>query len=346
MAKQTRSNRPEGGAPRGAGGWKVEPALINVVDGAYDGRFAHACAVPGAIMLMAGQGSVSAALRSAERGTPWVPGTEWMPTAPLNRKREYCAGGLVPTPAGAATPFVLGGRAAGDDNDGSPYVEWIEGDQWWAEDVAFPYTRLAAATVPGVGLLSCGGLFRNQSESVECRLWTLVPREQRRESDPRLKPKYYQLEKLPAARFHHTAVWMPPHHVWVVGGEVDRPLGKRVLLTEVWVYDLDKNTWTPGPALPSGLSRHAAALDRYGILWVAGGSRGAKDNYSRQTHFLRPGARAWKPGPPLKLGRNTHGLVSGPDGALYALGGASDVEYVRPDGMKVNVCTTVERLAY
>jgi hypothetical protein len=334
-----------GGRREIAGAWEVLPDLINVVDMVYEGRYAGGAAVPGAILLMAGQGAV--ALKSVETGMPWIPGSAWKQVAPINRAREYCAGGLVATPSGAAAAFVLGGRAANDgtsmDDSGVPEVEWTEGDQWWAEGAGFKFTRLATATVPGVGLFSCGGWFQNQTPSTDCRL---VPREQPREGDPRLQPRYRKLDSLPSPRIHHAAVWMPPHHVWVLGGEATDALGKTVLLDEVLVYDLskEKDPWSKGPRLPGGLSRHGVALDRHGVLWVVGGNAD-KDPYSRRTYWLEGGKR-WRAGPPLRLGRDTHALVSGPDGALYALGGSAAEKYTTPDGIEVPVGCTAERFSY
>jgi len=77
-----------------------------------------------------------------------------------------------------------------------------------------------------------------------------------------------KLKDLPSAITHMNIV-LDGRSVWFAGGFKDGYKGYAI--SEVWRYDIDKNTYTAGPSLPEPLSAAAAGiLD--GKLYLASGS--------------------------------------------------------------------------
>nr|BFE61611.1 hypothetical protein GCM10020063_061370 [Dactylosporangium thailandense] len=108
--------------------------------------------------------------------------------------------------------------------------------------------------------------------------------------------------------------------LYVIGGyTAEEPRGQT---SDVYIYDLDRNSWLKGPKLPRPLSHMSVVLDGGKSIWVLGGL--ASDGATDQVWRLKPGAEAWEEGPKLPAKRNSGTAVYDSDGIVFAGGTGSD----------------------
>jgi N-acetylneuraminic acid mutarotase len=118
--------------------------------------------------------------------------------------------------------------------------------------------------------------------------------------------------------------------VWLAGGTVDDAPGKPATPT-VWKYDVTRDAWSAGPALPEAVS--GAAMVRVGRkLRVFGGIDAAgADSARHYVYDLDRAGLGWRAAAPLPVARHhLGGAVI--DGKVYAVGGQRGAE---PDAGRV-----------
>jgi N-acetylneuraminic acid mutarotase len=107
--------------------------------------------------------------------------------------------------------------------------------------------------------------------------------------------------------------------VWLAGGIVDDAPGKPAT-TDVWKYDVVKDTWTAGPALPEAMA--GAAMVRFGRkLRIFGGvSANGADSAKHFVYDMSKPQLGWRASAPLPVARHHLGAVA-LGNKIYAIGG-------------------------
>ncbi len=133
--------------------------------------------------------------------------------------------------------------------------------------------------------------------------------------------RWRQLADLPSAITHMNMV-RDGRSVWFAGGFKDGYKGYAI--AEVWRYDLDKNTYAPGPPLPQPrASGGLAIIDRK--LHYIGGLTKDRDTCGA-THWVldldkfEKGDAKWEETKPMSKGRCHFGIAM-LDGKIYLIGG-------------------------
>jgi N-acetylneuraminic acid mutarotase len=130
-----------------------------------------------------------------------------------------------------------------------------------------------------------------------------------------------QFKDLPSAITHMNIV-LDGRSVWFAGGFKDGYKGYAI--SEVWRYDIDKDTYTAGPSLPE--ARGSGGLAIVGRkLHYAGGLKKDRDTCSSK-HWvldlekLEKGDAKWEEAKPMPEGRCHFGIVTF-EGKIYVTGG-------------------------
>jgi N-acetylneuraminic acid mutarotase len=137
---------------------------------------------------------------------------------------------------------------------------------------------------------------------------------------------------LPAPVTHVFAV-VVGRQIWVAGGFVGDHPGTAT--EAVWIYEVDGDTWAPGPQLPApraggGFVRLGETLHYFGGL--VDRSRDAGEHWA-----LTPGPeQRWEPRAPLPEPRNHLGAAA-LDGMIYAVGGQHGHDESRRDVDSVHI---------
>jgi N-acetylneuraminic acid mutarotase len=133
--------------------------------------------------------------------------------------------------------------------------------------------------------------------------------------------RWTKLKDLPSAITHINMV-LDGRSVWFAGGFKDGYKGYAI--SEVWRYDIDKNTYTAGPSLPE--PRGSGGLAIVGRkLHFAGGLKKDRDTCSPK-HWvldlekLERGDAKWEEAKPMSKGRCHFGTVTF-GGRIYLIGG-------------------------
>lgn len=151
-------------------------------------------------------------------------------------------------------------------------------------------------------------------------------------------------------RMGHTATRMLDGRVLVVGGLTTLTSGGSASTSSTEVFDPVSGTWSLGPALPTRLSGHAAALDGLGRVVVVGGFEAASGTLlclgggcvTNAVHLiaLTHSGLAVTPGPPLPQARALLTLAPLSNGDLIAVGG------VKPAGVVLTAVPSVNRFEH
>jgi hypothetical protein len=127
------------------------------------------------------------------------------------------------------------------------------------------------------------------------------------------------------ARVNH-ALACTSGFIYVIGGTDDT-----TTIANVDRYDILNDSWSTVaiPAMSLARTGAAAAIDRWGRIWVAGGTDSSSADTS-SVEIFDPGrpALGWVAGPAMNVPRKLHGLVVDPKGTLWALGGSSGSSHV------------------
>ncbi|WP_433059770.1 Hsp70 family protein [Dactylosporangium sp. CS-033363] len=113
--------------------------------------------------------------------------------------------------------------------------------------------------------------------------------------------------------------------LYVIGGLTAG--NNRRQLDSVWIYYIDRGTFSEGPKLPHPLSHMSVVVDGVGSIWVLGGlaAEGATD----EVWQLKSGAKDWEEGPKLPAKRTSGTALYDANGILYA--GGTDTDHHATD---------------
>lgn len=117
----------------------------------------------------------------------------------------------------------------------------------WDRHADSPIARFEAGTLPIDGKLYCFGGFYNQAIQASARVDAYDP----------LTDTWAQKASLPSPTTHVGFV-REGRNVWILGGFVGDNPG--LATTEVWVYDIDQDSFSAGPALPRPIAGGGATL--------------------------------------------------------------------------------------
>jgi hypothetical protein len=240
--------------------------------------------IDGKIYVAAGMvGETGRPLDFLERFDPGP--NEWTSLTPL------------PVSFSAAAGASLNGRfwVIGGDNspeaDGRQVYSYDVGSNRWRSEPRLPATRMNLAAVTFRGkLYAIGGL-----DPVHPTKTVFV-------YDPGTR-RWSEGTPMPVALHAHSAS-LYRNEIWVFGGR-DRSVARQ---RGVWIYNVERDAWRRGPALPEPMDTLSTAVngDRIDAL---------VDDY----YFIYDGER-WKKGPTLEVPR--HALAAYTiDDTLYAVGG-------------------------
>jgi len=214
------------------------------------------------------------------------------------RKNEWASLPTLPEAFSAAAAASLNGRiwvvgGNSEETSGRQVYSYAVGKAQWVSEAPLPVPRTNLAVVAlGGKLYATGGL-----DPVEATRTVFV-------YDPRAK-RWSRAAPLPYALHAHAAVVFRGE-LWVLGGRLRS--GK--VVSDVWIYDVKKNTWRAGPALPEPLETLGAAVtgDRIDVVLES-------------DYFIYEGQTgAWRRGPSQNIPRHALAVYS-IGGVLYAMGG-------------------------
>ena len=128
-----------------------------------------------------------------------------------------------------------------------------------------------------------------------------------------------KLKDMPSAVTHMNAV-LDGGSVWFAGGFKDGYKGHTI--SEVWRYDIDKNTYSAGPSLPESRGSGGLAIVGRKLHFIGGLTKDR--NTCSPKHWtldLTKGAKSkWREAKPMTKGRCHFGTVT-MDGKIYVIGG-------------------------
>jgi N-acetylneuraminic acid mutarotase len=125
-------------------------------------------------------------------------------------------------------------------------------------------------------------------------------------------------DSLSAARYALAAASTRDGSIYAIGGAESGAEGDHAVGT-VEIYARNGRTWRPGPTLPRGGSRLAAATGGDGRIYAIGGINSA--GFTDFAYALTPGDDQWVAVAPMPTARQLLGAATGRDGRIYALGG-------------------------
>jgi outer membrane protein assembly factor BamB/N-acetylneuraminic acid mutarotase len=146
-----------------------------------------------------------------------------------------------------------------------------------------------------------------------------------------------QLADLPSAITHMNAV-LDGRSVWLAGGFKDGYKGHAI--TEVWKYDIDKNTYTAAPSLPQRRAGGGLALVGRRLHYIGGllpdRVTDSPDHWVLDLDAVAKGSAEWKNAAPLPAPRNQFGTVT-LGGKIYAIGGQFGHDRGQDDQARVDI---------
>ena len=154
--------------------------------------------------------------------------------------------------------------------------------------------------------------------------------------DPRSN-SWKKLADLPSAITHMNTV-LDGRSVWIAGGFKDGYKGYAI--TEVWRYDIDKNSYTAAPPLPErraggGLAVAGRRLHYFGGL-LPDRITNAADHWVLDLAEAAGGSGRWNDAAPLPAPRNQFGTVTF-EGKIYAIGGQFGHDRGQDDQARVDI---------
>lgn len=178
----------------------------------------------------------------------------------------------------------------------------------WERHADSPIARFEAGTLPIDGKLYCFGGFFNQAIQASARVDAYDPS----------TDTWTRMADMPT-NVTHCGFVREGRNVWVLGGFVGDNPGAGT--SEVWIYDIDANSWSVGPALPRPLAAGGAALFGSDIHYF-GGCEADRDTMTGD-HFaldLTNQGAGWQPRASMPEPRcHLAGAVLG--GEVWAVGG-------------------------
>lgn len=149
--------------------------------------------------------------------------------------------------------------------------------------------------------------------------------------------QWITLASLPAPRHHITPVVIGDQ-IYSVGG-FDGPYPDWVMKSEMFIYDIAKNTWRDGVSMPEPRGEHVAVTVNNKIHVIGGRtvSEGGENNFhsfiDTDGHLIfDPNSKQWTKGAAAPTARNSAAAVA-MDGLIYVVGGRKNV--VQPDGKQL-----------
>jgi predicted esterase len=127
-----------------------------------------------------------------------------------------------------------------------------------------------------------------------------------------------KLKDLPSAVTHMNMV-IEGRSIWFAGGFKDGYKGYTI--TEVWKYDVDKNTYAPGPSLPESRGSGGLAIVGRKLHYIGGLTKDR--NTCSPKHWvldLEKSDAEWTDAKPMSKGRCHFGTVTF-EGKIYVIGG-------------------------
>jgi len=178
----------------------------------------------------------------------------------------------------------------------------------WERHADSPIARFEAGTLPIDGKLYCFGGFFNQAIQASARVDAYDPQ----------TDAWTRMADMPT-NVTHCGFVREGRNVWVLGGFVGDNPGTAT--SEVWIYDIDANAWSVGPALPRPIASGGAAL--FGTdLHYYGGCEADRDTMTGDHWVLdiTNQAAGWQPRASMPEPRcHLAGAVLG--GEIWAVGG-------------------------
>ncbi|MCP4170961.1 MAG: hypothetical protein GY758_09345 [Fuerstiella sp.] len=154
--------------------------------------------------------------------------------------------------------------------------------------------------------------------------------------DP-MDTSWQQLTDLPSAITHMNAV-LDGRTVWIAGGFKDGYKGHAI--TEVWNYDIDKNTFTAAPPLPERRAGGGLALVGRHLHYIGGlmpdRLTDAADHWRLDLQADSQSAAEWKNLAAMPAARNQFSAVSFA-GKIYAIGGQFGHDKGQDDQPRVDI---------
>lgn len=178
----------------------------------------------------------------------------------------------------------------------------------WDKRADSPIARFEAGTIPIDGQLYCFGGFFNQAIQASPRVDAYDP----------VSNAWTRRADMPANTTHCGFV-LEGRNVWVIAGFEGNNPG--VAVDDVWIYNIDANTWSAGPSMPRPIASGGAALMN-GRIHYFGGCEADRDTVTGD-HWvldLANQAAGWTSLAPMPVPRCHHSAaVLGSE--LWAIGG-------------------------
>ncbi len=151
------------------------------------------------------------------------------------------------------------------------------------------------------------------------------------------KKSWRRLADLPSAITHINTV-LDGRSVWIAGGFKDGYPGKAI--TEVWNYDIDKNTYAAAPALPEPRAGGGLALVGRRLHYI-GGLMADRDTDSADHWVINAdgaldGSAEWTSAAPMPAPRNQFGAATF-GGKIYAMGGQFNHDSGQTDQSRTDI---------
>ncbi|MCP4785199.1 MAG: hypothetical protein GY878_16735 [Fuerstiella sp.] len=199
-------------------------------------------------------------------------------------------------------------------------------DKAWLKLSDMPVPRWEAGTVVLDGRLFVFGGYTKGTKSSK-RVDVFDPRD----------TSWKQLADLPSAITHMNAV-LDGRQVWIAGGFKDGYKGYAI--TEVWNYDIDRNTFTAAPPLPERRAGGGLALVGRRLHYIGGlmpdRLTDAANHWVLDLREDSQNAAEWKNAAPMPAARNQFSAVSFA-GKIYAVGGQFGHDKGQNDQARVDI---------
>lgn len=181
----------------------------------------------------------------------------------------------------------------------------------WEDLPALPQARMEAQGIAHAGKLYIFGGFANNQLQATARVDVYDPATRR----------WARLADMPAA-LTHAAVASDGATIWVVGGYVGANPGPST--QKVWRYDVGRNTWGAGPALPKAVGGGGAVVVGGTLYHLGGAVRVGRTNEASDVSEVYAldlnGGTAWRTVAALPQPRNHVGVTT-LGGKIYVVGG-------------------------
>lgn len=209
---------------------------------------------------------------------------------------------------------------------GHTFADQEASDVTWQKLPDMPVPRWEAGTVVLDGKLYVFGGYTKGTKSSK-RVDMFDPKD----------TSWRQLADLPSAITHMNAV-LDGRTVWVAGGFKDGYKGHAV--SEVWKYDIDRNTFSAAPSLPERRAGGGLALVDQHLHYIGGllpdRVTDAADHWTLDLGKLSTGTAEWENAAAMPGARNQFSAVSCA-GKIYLIGGQFGHDKGQDDQARVDL---------